>query len=140
MGIVHEQETNALVTSSDPFPHLPQRDPPPYVYAPLSPSTSSHRATPPVTPPPAPAMEVKTVLAPPPDATTPSQNAIRVLDSRDPLSTCDTRFADIILTQIILPRLRVGVLSWKDRETFEFVPQTKEDVFPRTPHTLFLII
>lgn len=137
MGIVHEQETNALVTSSDPFPHLPQRDPPPYVYAPLTPS-SSHCATPPVTPPPAPAMEAKTVLVPPPDATTPSQTAIRVLDSRDPLSTCDTRFADIILTHIILPRLRVGVLSWKDRETFEFVPQTKEDVSPpRTAHPLF---
>lgn len=136
MGIVHEQETNAPVNSNDPFPHLPQRDPPPYTYTILTPSTSaSQLTTPPATPPPAPATEVKTVLVPAPDTTTPSQNAIRALDSRDPLSTCDERFADVILTQIIIPRLRVGVLSWKDRETFEFVPRTKEDVCPSLrPH------
>ena len=86
-------------------------------------------------------MEVKTVLVAPTESTrtapATSEVAIRVLDSRDPLSTCDTRFADIILANVIIPRLRVGVLRWKDRETFEFVPQTKEDVpplpYPPTP-------
>ena len=142
MGILHEQETNSPQLTSDPFPHLPQRDPPPYAYSALTP-TVSQPATPPATPPPAPvtSTEVKTVLVPPTDLDsardsqvlgTTTELPVRVLDSRDPLSTCDARFADIILTHVIIPRLRVGVLRWKDRETFEFVPQTKEDV-PHPP-------
>src|SRR5207237_3450348 len=48
----------------------------------------------------------------------------------DPLLQCDAKFALLIVQQIILPRARVGVLKWKDRETLEFYPQNKDDVFP----------
>jgi hypothetical protein len=131
MGVVH-QETNAPLIPMDSLPPTPQRDPPPYAYTPLTPSE------PPSSPPP---IAGKTVLVPPPSdllsppfslpatpATPAPTTSLRVLDAQDPLLTCDTRFADIVLTHIILPRLRVGVLRWKDRETFEYVPRTKEDV------------
>ena len=134
MGIVHEQETNVRLIPMDPYPTASQRDPPPYAYSPLTPEPESS--------PSSPAINWKTVLIPPPsDVSTSSpvpatpateiptaEIPIRILDSRDPLSTCDARFADLVLTHIILPRLRVGVLRWKDRESLEFVPQTKEDV------------
>ena len=116
-------------------------DPPPYAI--------HHLSSPALTPPGSP-IQTKTVLVPPPTPppatsqvshapiTLPTTTApaaakpveLRTLDSRDPLSTCDARFADLILEQVILPRLRVGVLRWKDRESFEFVPQTKDDVQP----------
>ena len=130
MGIVNEEESNIPLNAMDSFSHTLQRDPPPYAYTPLTPQTESS--------PSSPIIASKTVLAPPPSdgphfsstSVTPAPaTPLRVLDSQDPLSTCDTRFADIVLKHIILPRLRVGVLRWKDRETFEYVPQTKEDVY-----------
>ena len=130
------------MNTSDPIPRLPQHDPPPYAYTPLTP-TVSQPATPPASPPPQSPTEGKTILVPPQGesvrvsriltAATRSEIPVRVLSSCDPLSTCDARFADIILTHVIIPRLRVGVLRWKDRETFEFVPQTKEDVSSACP-------
>ena len=133
-----------------------EEDPPAYAYDPQGP-----------TPPATPAPTGKTVLVPPPTpprtispfpvsstsntrvplAETPltipppSGAQLRTLDSRDPLSTCDARFADLILTHVIIPRLRVGVLRWKDRESLEYVPQTKEDVrLPRTPSLLLAFL
>jgi hypothetical protein len=122
MGAQHEQESNAPLIPMDPFPHLSntQHDPPPYEYMPLTPSRSA--PTSPIIPP------SKTVLVRPPvEPTQTPQPPIR-LNSLDPLSTCDARFAKIILNNIIIPRLRVGVLRYKDRESFEYVPKTKEDV------------
>lgn len=131
MGIVHEQETNAPMVPMEALPGSSQSDPPPYAYTPLTPSESPESPEPPM-------LGAKTVLVPPPSEfglssnipTTPatSENFARVLDSRDPLSTCDAKFADLVLTHVIIPRLRVGVLRWKDRETLEYVPRTKEDV------------
>jgi hypothetical protein len=128
MGIVHQQETIVSLIPMDPLPTASQRDPPPYAYSPLTPESESS--------PPSPPIAGKTVLVPPPSeistsaipATPATETPVRILDSHDPLSTCDTRFADLVLTHIILPRLRVGVLRWKDRESLEFVPRTKEDV------------
>ena len=134
MGIVHQQETNIRMIPMDPFPTASQRDPPPYAYSPLTPESDTSPSSPPIT--------GKTVLVPPPSEISTSspipatpateipttEIPIRILDSHDPLSTCDSRFADLVLTHIIIPRLRVGVLRWKDRESLEFVPQTKEDV------------
>lgn len=134
MGIVHEQETGLLMIPMDLSPTASQRDPPPYAYSPLTPPPESSPSSAPIT--------GKTVLVPPPSdissfspiPATPATEVptaevpVRILDSRDPLSTCDSRFADLVLTHIILPRLRVGVLRWKDRESLEFVPRTKEDV------------
>src|ERR1700738_2354618 len=128
MGIYHEQKSNAPFTPMDQFPHHTRhQDPPPYAYEPLTPSTSAP------TSPVIPRADSKTILVPPPRNFTPpphvvAQSPLTALDPRNPLPTCDTRFANIILTNIILPRLRVGVMNWKDRETFEYVPQTKEDV------------
>jgi hypothetical protein len=130
MGFLNDQETNAPLMEMDPFPHIPQREPPPYAYTPLSPTASI---------PSSPTIPTsKTILIPPPPSestrssqipNTPlSEFPFRPLNSADPLTTCDAKFADIIMTHVILPRLRVGVLKWKDRETFEFIPQTKDDV------------
>jgi hypothetical protein len=125
MGAHHEQESNAPLIPMDPFPHLSntQRDPPPYQYMPLTPESTESAPTSPTIP------ASKTVLVPPPiqPAQTFADDPVR-LDSRDPLSSCDTRFANIILNNIILPRLRVGVMRYKDRESFEYVPKTKDDV------------
>ena len=132
MGFLHDQETNAPLMEMDPFPHIPQREPPPYAYTALSP-TGSVPSSPTIP-------ATKTILVPPPPPPSESTRSsqipntplsefpFRPLNSADPLTTCDAKFADIIMTHVILPRLRVGVLKWKDRETFEFIPQTKDDV------------
>jgi hypothetical protein len=127
MTVIHEQETGNYVAMA-PLSQYSQHDPPPYAYSPLGQTDSPNAATP---------AGGKTILVPPPSeipsapipAAPVAESPLRLLDSHDPLSTCDARFADLILTHIILPRLRVGVLRWKDYESLEFVPQTKEDVF-----------
>jgi hypothetical protein len=48
--------------------------------------------------------------------------------STNPLPACDSRFADLIVNRIIMPRLRAGVLQGEDHETLEFVPRTRADV------------
>jgi hypothetical protein len=129
MGIKHEQESNARLIPMDPFPHLSQsgeREPPPYAYTPLTPTTSAP------TSPVIPASKAVSVPRPVSPAQRTEMSTFRTLNSNDPLSTCDSRLADIILTNIILPRLRVGVLRYKDRESFEYVPRSKEDVLPRS--------
>ena len=137
MTVIQKQESG-LVPMEANNPHDP---PPSYSYTPLSRTTSSMPVTPATSPPlsPQPRPNAKTVLAPQPITPVPVINTVprtedrrpvmmNVLKERQPLSTCDSRFADLILTQAILPRLRVGVLKWKDRETFEYIPQTKDDV------------
>jgi hypothetical protein len=114
---------------------LSAQDPPPYTYSRLSPDEAPRPST---------QVGGKTILVPHPAESVQSSSRmaaipvndthLRVLDSHDPLSTCDARFADLILTHMILPRLRVGVLRWKDRESLEYVPQTKEDVIVNRPH------
>jgi len=137
MTVIQKQESG-LVPMEANNPHDP---PPSYSYTPLSPTTSSMPVTPATSPPlsPQPHPNAKTVLVPQPITPVPAISTVprtedrrpvmmNVLKERQPLSTCDSRFADLILTQAILPRLRVGVLKWKDRETFEYIPQTKDDV------------
>jgi len=122
----------------------PQRDPPPYAYSSLSPPRSP--------PPPT----TKTSIAPPPREstfspipdtpttsthipttpntqapTTPTHEVPReIILSRERLLAQDARFADVVLTHIVLPRARVGILRCKDKTSFAFLPQTEDDVFP----------
>ena len=138
------QQTGVIPIASHPR----EDDPPAYTYHPLSSRGPTPPGTPDLTgktilvPPPTPPRTISPALVSPlsntrvPLSATPttipalSGAELRTLDSRDPLSTCDARFADLILTHVIIPRLRVGVLRWKDRESLEYVPQTKEDVRP----------
>jgi hypothetical protein len=53
-------------------------------------------------------------------------------NSSDPLLASDARFADLILANVILPRLRVGILQYKDKESFEYMRQSKADVPPQS--------
>jgi len=111
-----------------------QRDPPPYAYSALSPPQS---------PPPT----TKTIISPPPRESTfspipdtpttssnvpatpaPSELPQTVTESRERLLAQDARFADVVLTHVILPRARVGILRCKDKSSFTFIPQTEDDV------------
>ena len=134
MGALHEQESNAPLIPMDSFQH---RDPPPpHAYTPLlSPVPSSSPSSP---------IPRKSILSPPPpppsegspfDVSTVGPSASSSLGTalQDPLLLCDAKFARLIVQQVILPRLRVGVLKWKDRETLEFYPQNKDDVPPPPP-------
>ena len=103
MGNPHDQESNVPLLTEP----LPELDPPPYVYSEPGPSTS--RTTGPTT-------------QSGPGTTAP-------MDSRNPIPACDARFADIVMTNIILPRLQVGVLQWEDRESLKYIRQTRSDVF-----------
>src|SRR5262245_26452457 len=134
MGAVHEANANAPVTPTEadpPLHHRPQssppHDPPPYIDPPLTPSSpepSSPRhsvmntGTPAFVPP------------PPPQSSTSTQVPSAQANSSDPLLASDARFADLILANVILPRLRVGILHYKDKESFEYMRQSKVDVSP----------
>jgi len=130
-----------------------EEDPPAYAYhaqGPTPPATPALTGKTVLVPPPTPPRTISPVPLSPPSNTRvplagtpitiplPSGAELRTLDSRDPLSSCDARFADLILTHVITPRLRVGVLRWKDRESLEYVPQTKEDVRRPRMHSVFL--
>src|SRR5271156_408989 len=146
MTVVQKQESGLVPMDANTPPHDP---PPSYSYTPLSPTTSSMPVTPATSPPlsPQPRPNAKTVLVPQPLTPVPVVGTaaategrrpvvMTVLKEREPLTTCDSRFADLILTHVILPRLRVGVLKWKDMETFEYIPQTKDDVPPFPQHPI----
>jgi hypothetical protein len=132
MGILHEQETSLpLLPMDSPHPGSQYNDPPPYAYTPLSPTASepsdlSPRAMSPR----------KSILLPrpslPDEAPVPMVPVASLGTTlQDPLLQCDAKFAQLIVHKIILPRVRVGVLKWKDRETLEFYPQNQDDVLPR---------
>ena len=138
--VQYDQETNAPMISMDTLTYPSQTDPPAYSYSALTPS-SSRAGSPRLTP------STKVPLLPPPPRNesvgtshiprTPSTEGAAVLPniSIDPILSFDTRFAELIVSQIILPRLRVGVLRWKDRESFAYIPQSKDDViFPARPY------
>ena len=128
MGVLHEQDTSLpLLQMSSPRSSSQSNAPPPYAYTPLSPTISE-----PSSPTPR-----KSLLLPPPEG---NPLLVPVTSQRttlsDPLLQCDAKFATLIIQQIILPRARVGVLKWKDRETLEFYPQNKDDVFPHATRSL----
>ena len=140
MGAFHEQESNVPLVPMDTFPHstTQHNDPPPYAYMPLSPVTSETSSP----------IPRKSLLSPPPPEF-PFDDSVAVSPSviptsslattlQDPLLQCDVKFSRLIIQKIILPRLRVGVLKWKDRETLEFYPQNKDDV--DTLPSSFLVI
>jgi hypothetical protein len=53
------------------------------------------------------------------------------INSEDPLTEKDARFAELIMMHVIQPRLRIGGLKWKDRNSFQYMRRTEEDVsFP----------
>src|SRR5579862_1212385 len=114
----YEQETNAPMIPMDPFSNPPIQDPPPYAYAPLTPESSRpSRSVSPygkAVPSPPPSESIETSQIPSTPRTWQPYNSV------DPLMLSDERFADIILKNVILPRLRVGIYKWKDRESFEF--------------------
>ena len=87
---------------------LPERDPPPYVSSENVPSASRDIG---------PLADTGPGMTPP-------------MDSRNPIPACDARFADIVMTNIIAPRVQVGVLQWEDNETLKYIRQTGNDVFP----------
>lgn len=121
------------------FGRTTQRDPPPYAYTSLSPPGSPPPQTKtPIEPPPrestfSPIRDTPTTSAHVPTAAT-SEVAQSINNSRERLLAQDARFADVVLTHIILPRARVGILRCKDKSSFAFVPQTEDDVL----HHIFI--
>jgi hypothetical protein len=111
-----------------------QRDPPPYAYSSLSPP----RSPPPTTktsisPPPrestfSPIPDTPTTSSHVPTTPVTSELPQAVTESRELLLGQDARFADVILTHVVLPRARVGILRCKDKLSFAFIPQTEDDV------------
>ena len=130
-----ERVSNEPLIPMNSMPGGPtQRDPPPYAYSSLSPP----RSPPPTTktsisPPPR-----ESTFSPIPDTpttsshvpTTPATSELpqTVTESRELLLAQDARFADVILTHVVLPRARVGILRCKDKLSFAFIPQTEDDV------------
>ena len=131
-----ERVSNEPLIPMNSMPGGPtQRDPPPYAYSSLSPPRSP--------PPP-----TKTSISPPPRESTfspipdtpatsshvptitpmTSELPQTVADSRQQLLAQDARFADVILTHVVLPRARVGILRCKDKLSLALIPQTEDDV------------
>ena len=112
-----------------------QRDPPPYAYTSLSPPGSPPRTKTHIAPPPR--ESTFSPIPPTPSTstqvpTTPSNEVVQSIngESRERLQAQDARFADVVLTHIVLPRARVGILRCKDKSSFAFIPQTEDDVPP----------
>jgi len=119
-----------------------RQDPPPYAYNPLS--------TPAQSPPTSPLLTGggKTVLVPPPPtanttSASPTGRSNEPLlppalersgsrDAHDELLAKDTRFAELILAHIIIPRIRRDILKCRDHQSLEYVERTDQDVSPRT--------
>lgn len=134
MGVLREQETSLpLLEMASPHPGTQYNEPPPYAYTALVSPTASEPSSPEPMSPRTGTGAGKSILLPPPEETpiVPITTNLRTTLT-DPLLQCDAKFAQLIVQKIILPRTRVGVLKWKDRETLEFYPQNKDDVFPPT--------
>jgi hypothetical protein len=129
-------ETNVPMIPMDSFGRNAFQEPPPYAYTPLSDDHAESSA--PTSPRFSPVIKPVNANIPPPRESigtsqvppTPSASA-PAINSTDPLILSDERFAEIILTNVIQPRLRVGMFKWKDTESFEYLRQSKEDVSPQ---------
>jgi len=134
----YEQETNIPMSRMGPLRNPSVSEPPPYAYTPLTPEESPEPASP------RPGRLTKTAISPPPRPRSESvgssshipptpiilSNTMRPVNSTDPLVIRDEQFAQIIFEHVIQPRLRKGTLRGKDRESFHYISQTKEDVRP----------
>jgi len=118
--------------------------PPSYEYTPLSMTSPSPPTSPAITPktpisphhsntvyavqspeiPPTPISGTGPILGPVASSLPPP---VRYPDPKS-WPTCDAKFADVILANVILPRLRVGIFRDTDRKSFEYERRTKEDV------------
>lgn len=45
----------------------------------------------------------------------------------------DAKFGELILTHIIIPRIRRDILKCRDQESLKYITQTDEDVNPQSP-------
>jgi hypothetical protein len=131
-----ERVSNEPLIPMNSMPGGPtQRDPPPYAYSSLSPPRSPPPPTKTsISPPPR-----ESTFSPIPDTPTTSSHVPTVTpmtselpqtvaDSRQQLLAQDARFADVILTHVVLPRARVGILRCKDKLSLALIPQTEDDV------------
>jgi len=117
-----------------------RQDPPPYAYNPLSTPGESQPTSPILS------EGGKTVLVPPPPTTmttgtSPTEGLRTPLlpptlenstsgDAHDELLAKDEKFAELILTHIIIPRIRRDILKCRDHQSLEYIKKTSEDVSP----------
>lgn len=137
MGAQDRISNEALIPMNSMPGGNTQRDPPPYPYSSLSPPRSPPPTTTPsktsIAPPPreatfSPIPDTPSTSTRVPTTTAASEVPHNVVLSRERLLAQDARFADVVLTHVILPRAKVGILRCKDKSSFAFIPQTEDDV------------